>query len=114
MKYDENLHYILAGDKSFSEMKMKIEMNEVEDGDGNEDIVENEETPAASGSGTGLTLQDRTLSSQGSLDTHMSSGLGQRSVQLDTLESNLDFKALFSHVKQNRHQDVQAQEHGHT
>ena len=89
-------------------------MNEVEDGDGNEDIVENEETPVASGFGTGLTLQDRTLSSQGSLDTHMSNGLGQRSVQLDTLESNLDFKALFSHVKQNRHQDVQAQEHGHT
>ena len=45
-------------DKSLSEMK--IEMNEVEDGDRNEDIVENEETPVASGSGTRLTLQDRT------------------------------------------------------
>ena len=86
MKYDENLHYILAGDKSFSEMKMKIEieMNEVEDGDGNEDIVENEETPAASGSGTGLTLQDRTLSSQGSSGANIvakSSKLRRKEVQ---------------------------------
>ena len=80
MKYDENLHYILAGDKSFSEMKMKIEieMNEVEDGDGNE------ETPAASGSGIGLTLQDRTLSSQGSSGANIvakSSKLRMKEVQ---------------------------------
>ena len=50
---------------------MKIEMNEIEDGDGNEDIIKNEETPAASGSGTGLTLQNRTLNSQGSLGANI-------------------------------------------
>ena len=64
--------------------KIEIEMNEVEDGDGNEDIVENEETPAASGSGTGLTLQDRTLSSQGSSGANIvakSSKLRRKEVQ---------------------------------